>query len=225
VQKALRYGILGGTFDPPHLGHLILAQEAYIQLNLDKVWFVPAGQPPHKAGQEITPAEVRSTLVALAIEGDERFGLCGVELERSGPSYTVDTLRELRRVWGAEVWICLILGWDMMSSLAHWHDPGGLLEQVDQFAAAPRPGSGRTSRRLDRLTEEVPGLKRKLEVLQCPQVDISATALRKRVTSAQSIRYLVPDAVWDYIAKHDLYLSPVRGKYAGGEPTERTSVL
>jgi nicotinate-nucleotide adenylyltransferase len=207
VQNALRYGILGGTFDPPHVGHLVLAQEAYIQLSLDKVWFVPAGQPPHKTGLHITPAEVRSTLVSLAIEGDERFGLCRVELERTGTSYTVDTLRELRRVWGAEVWVCLILGWDMMSSLAKWHDPGGLVEQLDRIAASPRPGSPPRSADLDRLMEEVPGLRPKIEVLTMPQVDISATALRQRTSAAQSIRYLVPDAVCDYIAVHDLYRS------------------
>jgi nicotinate-nucleotide adenylyltransferase len=207
VQNALRYGILGGTFDPPHLGHLILAQEAYIQLSLDKVWFVPASQPPHKTGQEIAPAEVRSTLVALAIQGDGRFGLSRVELERSGPSYTVDTLRELRSAWGAEAWVCLILGGDMMSSLASWHDPGGLLALVDQIAASPRPGSLLRSGGLDRLAEEVPGLSQKLEILRVPQIDISATALRQRVAAAQSIRYLVPDAVCDYIADHDLYRS------------------
>lgn len=205
MQNALRYGILGGTFDPPHLGHLVLAQEACIQLGLDKVWFVPAGWPPHKTGQVITPAEVRSTLVALAIEGDERFGLCRVELERSGPSYTVDTLRELRRDWGAEAWVCLILGWDMMSTLANWHDPDGLVEQVDQIAASLRPGSLLRTGELDRLVEDVPGLKGKLEVLRMPQLDISATALRRRVTASQSIRYLVPDAVCDYIAKHGIY--------------------
>jgi nicotinate-nucleotide adenylyltransferase len=207
VQNALRYGILGGTFDPPHLGHLVLAQEAYIQLNLDRVWFVPAGQPPHKTGQEISPAEVRSTLVALAIEGDERFGLCNVELERSGPSYTVDTLRELRSVWGAEAWVCLILGWDMVASLATWHDPGGLVEQVDRIVASPRPGSHLQPDEVDHLAKEVPGLRRKIEVLHVPQIDISATALRQRVTAARSIRYLVPDAICDYIAEHHLYRS------------------
>jgi nicotinate-nucleotide adenylyltransferase len=205
VQNALRYGILGGTFDPPHLGHLVLAQEAYIQLGLDKVWFVPAGQPPHKTGREITPAEVRSTLVALAIEGDERFGLCRVELERNGPSYTVDTLRELRRDWGAEAWVCLILGWDMMSTLASWHNPDGLVELVDQIAASLRPGSPLRTGELDRLAEGVPSLQGKLEVMRVPQLDISATALRRRVTAAQSIRYLVPDAVCDYIAEHGIY--------------------
>jgi nicotinate-nucleotide adenylyltransferase len=145
--------------------------------------------------------------VALAIEGDERFGLSRVELERSGPSYTVDTLRELRGIWGAEASLCLILGWDMMSSLATWHNPGGVIELVDQIAASPRPGSRLQVDELDRLAEEIPDLRRKLEVLTAPQIDISATALRQRVTAAQSIRYLVPDAVCDYIAGHDLYRS------------------
>ncbi len=205
VQKAARYGILGGTFDPPHLGHLVLAQEAYVHLSLDKVWFVPAGQPPHKTDATLTAAEHRRGLVELAIAGDERFGLCTVELRRSGPSYTVDTLRQLRAEWGPATWVCLILGWDMVSYLPYWHDPSGVLDQVDQIAAAHRPGHQASNEELVRLASDLPNFERKVTVFPVPQLDIAATVLRERVAAGQPIRYLVPDGVRRYIEEYDLY--------------------
>jgi nicotinate-nucleotide adenylyltransferase len=205
VQRAVRYGILGGTFDPPHLGHLVLAQEAYTALSLDKVWFVPAGQPPHKMEATHTAADIRSYLVELAIAGDERFGLCTVELLRAGPSYTVDTLRELRATWGPHVWICLILGWDMVSYLPNWHDPSSVLEQVDQIAATHRPGYQASDEELAGLARQIPDFLLKVKVFSAPQVDIAATTLRQRVAAGQPVRYLVPEAVREYIEEHGLY--------------------
>ena len=117
VHAGPRYGILGGTFDPPHLGHLVIAQEAFVRLNLDRVWFLPAGEPPHKARRTISPAADRLAMVERAIAADERFAVSTVELERPGPSYTVDTLRELRALWGPNAWMVLILGWDMLEYL------------------------------------------------------------------------------------------------------------
>jgi nicotinate-nucleotide adenylyltransferase len=205
VQRSVRYGILGGTFDPPHLGHLVLAQEAYTALSLDKVWFVPAGQPPHKMGETHTAAAIRRHMVELAIAGDERFGLCTVELLRAGPSYTVDTLRELRATWGPQVWICLILGWDMVSYFPNWHDPSGVLDQVDQIAAAHRPGYQVSDEELAGLAREIPDFLLKVKVFSVPQVDIAATMLRERVATGQPVRYLVPEAVWEHIEEHGLY--------------------
>lgn len=207
VQKTARYGILGGTFDPPHLGHLVLAQEAYTALSLDKVWLVPAGQPPHKMGATHTAAEIRRQLVELAIAGDERFGLCTVELLRAGPSYTVDTLRELRASWGPHVWICLILGWDMVSYLPNWHDPAGVLEQVDQIAAAHRPGYQVSDEEVAGLARQIPDFLAKVKIFSVPQVDIAATTLRQRVGAGQPVRYLVPETVRRYIEEHGLYLA------------------
>jgi nicotinate-nucleotide adenylyltransferase len=212
VQNLRRYGILGGTFDPPHLAHLVLAQEAFIQLALDRVWFVPAGVPPHKIGQEHTPADIRRVLVELAIAGDERFGLSAVELERPGPSYTVDTLGELRRQWGPATWISLILGWDMVAYLPQWHDPAGLLAAVDQIAAVARPGYAATGEELDRLALALPDFARKIRVISAPQMSIAATTLRERVAAGQSIRYLVPDPVREYIQEHALYQRRITGE-------------
>ncbi len=205
LRKTVRYGILGGTFDPPHLGHLVLAQEAYSVLSLDKVWFVPAGQPPHKGGASVTLASHRRKLVELAISGDDRFGLCTVELRRSGPSYTVDTLRQLRTAWGPDIWICLILGWDMVSYLPNWHDPSGVLQQVDQLAAAYRPGHQANTDELAELSRILPDFERKVKVFPVPQLDIAATTLRERVAAGRPLRYLVPDAVRQYIEEHGLY--------------------
>src|SRR5215510_14568953 len=109
MQNVRRYGILGGTFDPPHIGHLALAQEAHAPLQLDRVWFLPAGAPPHKPGRPIGPGADRAAMVQLAIATDDRFALCTLELERAGPSYTMRTLELLREAWGPEVWRCLIL--------------------------------------------------------------------------------------------------------------------
>jgi nicotinate-nucleotide adenylyltransferase len=184
---------------------LVLGQEAYTALSLDKVWFVPAGQPPHKLESTHTEADTRRHLVELAIAGDERFGLCAVELLRAGPSYTVDTLRELRALWGPQAWMCLILGWDMVSYLPNWHDPKGVLEQVDQIAAAERPGYQASDEELAGLALAFPDFREKVKVFSVPQVDISATALRQRVAAGQPVRYLVPETVRAYIEEHGLY--------------------
>lgn len=205
VHADARYGILGGTFDPPHLGHLVLAQEVAARLRLDLVWFVPTGSPPHKAGQPITAAAHRRAMVELAIAGNDRFALSTVELERAGPSYTVDSLRQLRAQWGAHSHICLILGWDMLLYLPHWHDPRGVIAATDEIAAVHRPGFDGDPGALAQLEAQLPGLRVKLALVAAPQLEISATALRERVAERLPIRYLVPDAVCDYIERHGLY--------------------
>ncbi len=217
VQSGLRYGILGGTFYPPHIGHLILAQEVYTRLALDRVWFMPAGTPPHKAGRVISPAEQRRAMVELAIDGDERFGLCTVELERTGPSYTVDTLRTLRQQWGSNNWLCLILGWDMLVYLPNWRDPNGVLEQVDHIAAVHRPGYAADPEELAQLARQLPDLQRKVTIFPMPQLDIAATDLRARVAAGRPIRYFVPDAVRDYIERHQLYLVSQESQESQGQ--------
>lgn len=208
MQKRPHYGILGGTFDPPHIGHLALAQEVYVRLGLDRVWFMPAGVPPHKAGREISSSQHRRAMVELAIDGDERFGLLTTELDREGPSYTADTLRLLREQWGASTALTLILGWDMLAYLPQWHDPAGVIASVDQIAAVHRPGFDVQPEELDRLELLLPGLAQRLVVLPAPQLDIAATSLRERVASSLPIRYLVPDAVRRYIEEQGLYRAP-----------------
>ncbi|MGZ3672987.1 MAG: nicotinate-nucleotide adenylyltransferase [Ktedonobacterales bacterium] len=205
MQKRSHYGILGGTFDPPHIGHLAIAQEAYVRLGLDRVWFMPAGTPPHKAGSEISPASHRRAMVELAIADDPRFGLLTVELERAGPSYTAETLNLLRRQWGSSTAITLILGWDMLTYLPKWHDPEGVIAAVDQIAAVHRPGFEAQPSEVERLEAQLPGLTQHLVVLPAPQLDIAGTSLRERVEVGLPIRYLVPDAVCRYIEEHRLY--------------------
>jgi nicotinate-nucleotide adenylyltransferase len=204
VQMSARYGILGGTFDPPHLGHLALAQEVYARLRLDRVWFVPTGSPPHKAEQRITAAEHRRAMVELAIADDPRFALSPIELERAGPSYTVDTLRALRTQWG-DVRISLVLGWDMLLYLPFWHDPRGVIAAADEIATAHRPGFDGKSDALDTVLAQLPELRAKLTLVPTPQLEIAATTLRERVATNLPIRYLTTDAVRAYIERHELY--------------------
>jgi nicotinate-nucleotide adenylyltransferase len=199
-----RYGILGGTFDPPHIGHLILAQEVYVRLGLDRVWFIPTGVSPHKLGQPVTPALHRVAMLERALTDDARFALLTLEVERRGPSYTVDTLRELRTQWGAEVEIALILGWDMLLYLPHWRDPAGVVASVDEIVAVHRPGADSRDA-LDDVFERLPGLRGKLRTLLFPQLDISSTEIRERVAQGLPVRYLVSDVVSGYISAQGLY--------------------
>ena len=205
VHAGPRYGILGGTFDPPHLGHLVVAQEVYARMGLDRVWFVPAGQPPHKAQRTISPAADRLAMVERAIAADDRFAVSTIELERSGPSYTVDTLRELRALWGDDAWMVLILGWDMLEYLPKWHDAQGVIASTDQIAAVYRPGFVSDDSDIARLEERFPGLRTKLALVPGPQLAISGTEIRARVAQLLPVRYLTPDAVATYIEMQSLY--------------------
>ncbi|MEO7000951.1 MAG: nicotinate-nucleotide adenylyltransferase [Ktedonobacterales bacterium] len=205
MHAPLRYGILGGTFDPPHIGHLALAQEAYARLGLDRVWFLPAGAPPHKVGRPISAGADRRAMVELAIAGDARFALCTVELERPGPSYTVETLQTLRAQWGADVWIGCVVGWDMLTLLPEWYDAPGVLAALDGLIAAHRPGFEADDVELAQLEARLPGLRERLTLLPSPQLDLAATSLRERVAAGLPIRYLAPDAVCSYIQEHGLY--------------------
>jgi len=200
-----RYGILGGTFDPPHVGHLILAQEAYARLGLEKIWFVPAGTPPHKPDQLVTPAAHRLTMVERAIADDERFAVSSVELDRPGPSYTVETLRRLRETWGPSVALFFVLGWDMLLYLPYWKDPAGMLATLDGLLAVHRPGFAADAHVMEELEGQIPGLREKLILTSMPQVEISSTDIRQRVALSLPIRYMVPDTVCQYIGRHGLY--------------------
>jgi nicotinate-nucleotide adenylyltransferase len=211
-----RYGILGGTFDPPHIGHLILAQEAYVRLGLDRVWFIPTGVSPHKLGQPVTPAFHRVAMLERALADDARFGFLTLEIERPGPSYTVDTLRELRARWGPEVEIALILGWDMLLYLPQWRDPADVVASVDEIVAVHRPGAD-SSDALDDVFELLPDLRGKLRTLSFPQLDISSTEIRERVAQGLPVCYLVSDVVSGYISAQGLYSrDSSAGERAGG---------
>jgi nicotinate-nucleotide adenylyltransferase len=194
-------GIMGGTFDPIHLGHLAVGEEAREALSLDVVLFMPAAQPPHKPVASVTAVEHRVAMVELAIAGNASFELSTLEIERAGPSYTVDTVEELaRRHPGSELY--LILSAETAAQLPTWHEPERLLE-AGRIAVVPREGYPAPDPAW--FTEAFPGHQDRVTYLDGPRLGISSTAIRGRVASGRSVRYLVPDAVAAYIAEHDLY--------------------
>jgi nicotinate-nucleotide adenylyltransferase len=200
-------GILGGTFDPVHLGHLALADEALRVLDLERIDFVPNADPPHKQGQPVTPAHHREAMVALAIAADPRFVLSRLELERPGPSYAVDTvavMAERSRAEGRpEPWF--VVSADVLDGLDSWRDPDRVLE-LCRFAVAPRPGSEALDWRW--VSANLPGRESRFAFLPGPELDIAATTVRERVARGQGISDLVPEEVADYIAAHSLYREP-----------------
>jgi nicotinate-nucleotide adenylyltransferase len=194
-------GVMGGTFDPIHVGHLAIAEEAREALGLDTVLFVPAAQPPHKPRGSVTAVEHRVAMAELAIEDNPRFELSRIELERTGPSYTVDTVEELaRRDPAGELY--LIMSAETFVQLPSWHEPERLFEAA-RIAVVPREGYAAPDPAW--LAEAFPGRERRVTYLEGPRLGLSSTALRARVATGRSIRYLVPDAVAAYIADHDLY--------------------
>ena len=197
----MRAGIFGGTFDPPHLGHLVAAQEAYAHLQLDRVIFVPAARPPHKLRQAITPAPTRLAMVRAAVGEDARFTVDDTELKRDGPSYTVDTLRELKtRLAGAELF--LLLGADQVRDLSSWREPAEI-QRLATIALLAREG-----------VDAAPAGVEPGAIVRLPRLDISGTDLRRRVSAGEPIHFLVPDAVERIIFRERLY---------GQLPTETAS--
>ena len=192
-------GVLGGTFDPVHKGHLIIAQEAALELGLEMVHFIPAGEPPLK-DHEVTPAHHRLQMLRLALAGDKGFRLSTLELERPGLSYTVDTLLELRRTDPRELY--LILGKDAVAGLPRWHRPQELVS-LCYIAAVPRPGVLEPD--VAALEDALPGLRERLRLLSGPNIGISASEIRQRVARGLPVRYLLPAGVDGYIREHGLY--------------------
>jgi nicotinate-nucleotide adenylyltransferase len=196
-----RVGILGGTFNPPHLAHLVCASQAASQLGLDRVLLTPVAVPPHKeARMDPGPAE-RLELCRLAVAGDERLQVCDLEIARGGPSYTVDTLRVLHER-DPEDHLTFILGGDIALGLPSWHEPEAVLE-LATLAVAERSGAIRSDV-TERLHEAFGDLPR-LEFFDMPRIDLSSSDVRRRVASNSSIRYLVPDPVADRIEQKRLY--------------------
>ena len=195
-----RLGLLGGTFDPPHYGHLVLAETARVQLGLDRVLFVVAGLPPHKPGRPITPDSHRLAMVETAIVGNSAFAISRVDLDRPGPHYTVETLFLLRREY-PEAEPFFLIGGDSLAQFLNWRDPAGILGQA-RLAVMPRPGYEPDLAALERA---LPGMDGRLAWLDAPFLDISASDLRRRVRQGLPIRYLVPPPVEVYIREHRLY--------------------
>jgi nicotinate-nucleotide adenylyltransferase len=196
----LRLGILGGAFNPPHIGHVVCAQEALIQLELDRVVFIPVGEAPHRELQDDPGAEARLEMVELAVADDERFSASRIELDREGPSYTSDTLEQLHGET-AEDELFLILGGDQAAALATWHEPAKVLERAT-IAVFERMSWGRNAIVIK--IGRMPGAER-VRYLDMPMIQVSSSAIRRRVREGLPIRYLVPDRVVDYIETNQLY--------------------
>ncbi len=197
-------GVFGGTFDPIHLGHLAVAEEVRISLGLAEVLFVPAGQPWLKADRSISPAKHRVEMVKLAIAGNPHFKLSSCEVDRPGPSYAVDTIDILQQQLGTEAKLFFLLGSDALSELPQWKEPSRLI-QICHLVAFTRPGF--TLPPLEPLESAIPGLSQHVTFVEVPQIDISATQIRNRVSRGASLHGLVPQAVERYILEQGLYLT------------------
>jgi nicotinate-nucleotide adenylyltransferase len=200
VTPPVRVGIYGGVFNPPHLGHLVAAQEAHAVLGLDTVVWTPVGNAPHRAIEQDPGAEARFEMVELTIAGDERFSISRIELDREGPSYTVDTLRQLRE-HSPDDELFLILGGDQAAALPHWHEPEQVLELANVVVFA-RGTSNRNAVSIQLSRLRGAGNVRFLEM---PRIDISSTMVRRRAATGRPIRYLVPDKVANFIGAQSLY--------------------
>ena len=196
----MKVGLLGGTFNPPHVAHLVCAAEAYDQLGLDVVLLVPTAVPPHKEAPEDPGAAHRAAMCDLAVEGDDRLRVSRIELERGGPSYTVDTLRALHER-DPENELTFIVGGDMAHSLPTWREPEEIL-RLSRVAVAERA----EVRRAD-IAERLAGLDgaERVSFFDMPRIDVSSSEIRRRAAAGRSIRYLVPEAVASYVADRGLY--------------------
>ena len=199
--RAERLGILGGTFDPPHVGHLWLGSLAADALDLDRVLFMPAAQPPHKGGRLITRATDRLLMTRLAIQADTAFELCPIEMERTGPSYTIDSVAELKRGYpGAQLY--LVMAADSLAQIDTWREPDRLLAEVE-WIVGPRPGSAPPDR--SGLEDRFGADAVRIHLLTGPSLDVSSSDIRRRVAAGHTIRYLVPRNVEELIIDRGLY--------------------
>jgi len=203
----MRIGIFGGTFDPVHLGHLVLAEQCREQGHLDQVWFVPANQPPNKLEQKLTRFEQRCEMLQLAIAGNPVFRIETLEKEREGPSYTVDTLQVLhQRYPGNDYWY--LMGSDTLLDLPNWYHPERLVTLAGLMVRT-RPGSAVLG--VEELKKKIHLSAKepiRMAVIESPMLEISSSDLRKRVSEGKSLRYMVPRSVEAYIESKKLYQNP-----------------
>lgn len=196
-----KLGVIGGTFDPPHIGHLIISQEALIKLNLDKVIFIPAGRPLFK-GRRVTSAALRWEMLNLAISANPEFVSSREEIDRTGPSYTLDTVKALKKEYGQSAEIYLIMGMDAFLDMERWKNPEEII-RLCRIAVERRPGYAKS--RVTDLEKALPSLKSRYTFLDAPLIDVSSTCIRRRVKEGASIKYLVPEAVENFIKEKRLY--------------------
>jgi len=194
-------GVFGGTFDPIHLAHLAVAEAARDAFGLRRVLFIPAAQPPHKPGRDISPVEDRLAMVEAAVEGNPAFEISRLEIERSGPSYTVDTLTALCEAAPGDR-LALILSAESYSEFGSWHEPRRILD-LAALIVAPRVGYADADP--DLIARQFPEARVTVAFMDGPRIRLSASEIRQRAADGRSVRYLVPDAVAAYIGDHDLY--------------------
>lgn len=196
-----RIGIFGGSFDPPHLGHLILASEAYSQLNLDKVYWVLTPDPPHKLGQELQPVDIRFQLLQAAIGDNADFYLSSVDMDRPGPHYTLDTVSIIRQQNPAAKLFYLI-GGDSLHDFPNWYHPGVLLNSLEGLGVMRRPGDQVD---LNILEEKLPGLKEKVKFIDAPLLEIASSEIRLRIEQGKPYRYYLPEKAFQLIQEKNWY--------------------
>ncbi len=197
----MRIGVFGGTFDPPHIGHLILASEAQEQYELDQILWVLTPFPPHKKDQKLTPLDVRLRMIELAISRNTNFILSQVDVDRKPPHFASDTMRLLKAEEPTNVFF-YVMGLDSINDLTTWHNPADFINLCDGIIAMQRQGEVFDSAKLEL---EFPGIGAKLCLLQTPIIEISATEIRQRVKMGKQYRYFVPEKIYQYIEEHDLY--------------------
>jgi nicotinate-nucleotide adenylyltransferase len=208
ADEPRRIGILGGTFDPPHVGHLWLATLATDAIGLDRVLFMPAAQPPHKRQTGMTRATDRLLMTRLAIAGNDAFELTLIEMERPGPSYTIDSVDELRRTYGSDAELFLLMAADSLAQIDTWREPEAVLERI-AWVVGPRPGVALPDR--SALEHRFGANASRIHLLQGPSLDVSSTEIRERVAAGHAIRYLVPRGVEELITERGLYRRGRRG--------------
>lgn len=204
-EKCSRIGISGGTFDPIHYGHLIITEEARERFSLDKVLFIPSGKPPHKVDTKVTEQEHRLNMVSLAVGTNPHFEVSNIEMERKGYIYTVDTLMQLRRVYGDKAKLFFIIGADIVWDLLKWKDPRRLFG-LCEFIVAFRPGYDGNDfiGEIEKLRTEY---NTKIHIAETPLMEISSTDIRERIRNKRSVKYLVPESVERYIYDNNLYVN------------------
>ena len=198
----MKIGVLGGTFDPIHNGHLAVAEEARAYLNLNEVIFLPAGQPWMKSDRSISPARHRTAMIALALQSRPYFKTSTIEIEHQGPSYSVNSIAELKTQAVEPTDWYFILGWDNLSKIPQWREPAKLIEMCF-LAAVPRPGYERPN--MKKLEAALPGIAKKVILMDKPRLEISATDIRNKAAQGLPISGLVPEAVEKYIKENGLY--------------------
>ena len=199
----MKIGIFGGTYDPPHIGHLILTQEAQAQLELDHVLWVLTPFPPHKRTQKISPIQDRMMMVLLAIANNRNFSLSRVDIDRQPPHYAVDTVKLLREKSPKDEFYYL-MGADSLNDLTTWHEPIEFVSECHGIGVMRRSGELLLTTKLE---AEIPGLNEKIQFLDTPNIEISGSDIRYRVKNGKQFRYFVPEKIYHYILNHKLYQS------------------